>query len=114
MSDCIFCKIAEKKIPAAAVFEDDEIFAFNDVNPQAPVHILIIPKKHIPSVMDLKDKDRELIGKIHLVAQALAVKEKVSETGFRLIVNNGPDAGQAVGHLHFHLLGKRKLGWPPG
>jgi len=114
MPDCIFCKIIDKKIPSDIVLENNGIFAFRDINPQAPVHVLIIPKKHIPSLMDLHDTDGKLLGQVYAAAREIAKKEKVDETGFRIVVNNGADAGQAVAHLHFHLLGKRKLLWPPG
>ncbi|OGS20690.1 MAG: histidine triad nucleotide-binding protein [Elusimicrobia bacterium RIFOXYA2_FULL_39_19] len=114
MVDCIFCKIVNKSIPVNLIFEDDEIIAFRDINPQAPVHVLIIPRKHIDSTMDISKTDESLIGRIHTAAQKIAINESVDKTGFRIVSNNGPDAGQAVAHLHFHLLGKRKLNWPPG
>ena len=112
--DCIFCDIVEKKRPARVVYEDDRVLAFQDVSPQAPVHILIIPKKHISGITGLGDEDRQLIGHIHQVAARIARAESVYQCGFRLVVNSGPDAGQAIDHLHFHLLGGRILGWPPG
>jgi len=112
--ECIFCKIANGEIPTEKVYEDDRIIAFKDVNPGAPVHILIIPKKHIPGLSALTEDDTALMGKIILIAAQLAKEMSVSESGFRIVANNGPDAGQSVGHIHFHLLGGRKLGWPPG
>lgn len=114
MTDCIFCQIIEKKIPAKIVYEDEEIIAFRDINPQAPVHILLLPKKHIESVMKISEQDKSAISKIYTVASQIAKSESIAETGFRIVVNNGPDAGQAVKHLHFHLLGGRKFSWPPG
>lgn len=114
MADCIFCQIAQHKMQAKVIYEDNEIIAFRDINPQAPVHILIIPKKHISSVNDLSEVDDVLIGMIHRISKKIATDESCVETGFRLVLNTGPDAGQAVGHLHFHLLGGRKFSWPPG
>ena len=114
MEDCLFCKIVRKEIPATIVYEDDQILAFKDINPQAPVHILIIPRKHIPGVTALEEEDKELIGRIHLVASKIARDHSVFQCGFRLVINSGPDAGQEVQHLHFHFLGGRTLKWPPG
>ncbi len=114
MEDCLFCKIAKKEIPATIVYEDDQILAFKDINPQAPVHVLIIPKKHIDGVTKLEEEDKELIGRIHLLASKIARDHSVFQCGFRLVLNSGPDAGQAVPHLHFHFLGGRTLKWPPG
>ena len=114
MEKCLFCRIIKKEMESNILYEDDDILAFKDVNPQAPVHLLIIPKKHIPGITELEEEDKELIGKICLVAKRIAREQSVYQCGFRLVVNSGPDAGQAVQHLHFHLLGGRKLGWPPG
>ena len=114
MEGCIFCKIAEREIPAQVVYEDDEVMAFKDVNPAAPVHLLIIPKRHVQGVMSLTDSDKELIGHIMLIIQKLAQEMSVAEEGFRAVVNHGMNAGQSVPHLHFHLLGGRPMGWPPG
>ncbi len=110
---CIFCRIMEGKSPASIVYEDNEITAFEDINPQAPIHIVLVPKKHIPGVRDLSQNDAHLIGKIYLAAQRIA-QEKEIENGFRIVVNTGEDAGQSVFHLHFHLLGGRRMKWPPG
>jgi len=96
------------------VYEDDQVLAFKDINPQAPVHILIIPKRHISGVTTLEEGDEALVGHIHMVARKIARDKSVFQCGFRLVVNSGPDAGQAVDHLHFHLLGGRTLSWPPG
>lgn len=109
----IFKRILEREIPAKIAYEDDLCLAFHDISPQAPTHVLIIPKKEIPSVDDLTQADRELVGHLFLVAAQLAGQLGLS-TGYRLVVNCGPDAGQAVQHLHLHLLGGRSLKWPPG
>ena len=113
MSDCIFCAIAGHEIPTNAVYEDDRILCFHDLEPQAPVHVLVIPKKHIASLDDAGEEDQELLGyimvKIHEIAAELGL-----ENGYRVVINNGEDAFQTVKHLHFHILGKRKLTWPPG
>ncbi len=114
MGDCIFCRIVKKEIPSAVLYEDGDVLAFRDIDPKAPVHMLVIPKKHVPRLMDLSSSDFELVGKIHKVVQDLAKKEGIAEAGFRTVVNNGPHAGQAVDHLHYHVLGGRKFGWPPG
>jgi histidine triad (HIT) family protein len=114
MENCIFCKIARGDIKTDAVYENDRIIAFKDLNPGAPVHILIIPKAHISGVMALEDADKSLVGEIFLVARHLAEQFGIAEDGFRVVVNSGENAGQSVPHLHFHLLGGRKLGWPPG
>ena len=111
---CIFCEIINKNIPSEIVFEDDEIMAFRDVDPRAPVHILIIPKRHISGLSDAKESDKELMGRICLAAAEIAEREGINLSGYRLVANTGSDAGQAVDHLHFHLLGGRALGWPPG
>ncbi len=110
MEDCIFCKIIKGQIPSTIVYEDSDIIAFRDVDPQAPVHILVIPKKHISSLIDLKEEDELLIGKIYTVINKIAKKEEINEDGFRVIVNCGENGGQEVKHLHFHILGGKKLG----
>lgn len=112
MSDCLFCRIAAKEIKSSIVYEDDKVLAFNDINPQAPVHILVIPKAHADSFTDVKDYD--VIGYIYKIITKLAKEQGVAESGFRVVVNHGPAAGQAVKHLHFHLLGGRDFNWPPG
>jgi len=112
-NDCLFCRIICKEIKSAVVYEDQDVFAFKDINPQAPVHILVIPKKHIKATADLTEADKEIVGKIHLVCRDLAKQNKI-ENGYRIVANSGPDAGQSVFHLHFHLLGGRKFSWPPG
>lgn len=114
MSACIFCKIIKKEIPAKVVYEDDLVLAFWDINPQAPVHLLIIPKKHIPAAMDIKDEDSGILLRLYQFVQKTARDQGLEASGFRLVINNGRDAGQAVDHLHIHLLGGRKLQWPPG
>jgi len=112
--DCIFCKIANQEVSVPLVYLDERLAAFRDINPGAPVHILIVPKKHISGILELTDVDADLVGNIVQVAAELARQEGIAESGFRVVVNSGPDAGQSVQHLHFHLLGGRKLGWPPG
>ena len=110
MSDCIFCKIVNKEVPTNFIYEDEEIVAFNDINPQAPIHILVIPKKHISSLVELNKNDDNLIGRIFGVINEIAKKEKIDKSGFRVIMNCGEDAGQEVKHLHFHILAGKKLG----
>ena len=115
MADCIFCKIAHGEIPSTKVYEDDTVLAFRDLDPQAPEHVLIIPKKHLSSVLDFGAEDRELAAHILTdVVPALARTLGIDAGGFRLVANTGTDGGQTVGHLHFHLLGGRPLAWPPG
>jgi histidine triad (HIT) family protein len=114
MNDCLFCKVVARSIPAIIVHETDKTLAFRDINPRAPVHVLVIPKEHIDSLLTLEARHAAVLADIHLTVQAVARQEKVSESGFRLVVNNGKDSGQAVGHLHYHVLAGRKLGWPPG
>jgi len=111
MNDCLFCKIIKGEIPSNKVYEDDEILAFRDINPVAPVHILVIPKKHIDSLVQLEKEDELIIGKIYTVINKIANQEGIGEKGFRVIVNCGEDGGQEVKHLHFHLIGGKKLGF---
>ena len=113
MDDCIFCKIARKEM-GKLVYEDDTVAAFDDLNPQAPTHTLIIPKKHIEQLAAITPEDAALIGHIMEVANSIAADRSIASTGYRVVVNNGRAAGQSVDHLHFHLLGGRALGWPPG
>lgn len=110
----IFEKIGAREIPAQIVFEDDDVLAFKDVNPQAPVHILIVPKRVIPRLAEANESDQQLLGKLLLTAAKVARDLGLSESGYRLVINSGPDAGESVPHLHLHLLGKRSLAWPPG
>lgn len=113
-NDCIFCKIASGAIPTSALFEDDELIAFRDIRPQAPHHILIIPKRHIETIQDLTDSDQALVGKMILVANRISQEMVIAESGYRLVFNCRNDGGQEVYHIHIHLLGGRKMGWPPG
>jgi len=113
MKDCLFCKIVAGDVPARKVLEDTRLVAFHDVNPQAPVHVLIVPRKHVASLDDAADGDRELLGHVLIAARDLA-RELGVGSGYRLVVNCGADAGQSVFHIHFHLLGGRGMGWPPG
>jgi histidine triad (HIT) family protein len=112
-ANCLFCKIGAKKIPAKLVYEDDEVFAFEDINPQAPTHILICPRKHFASLHDASTEDEALLGRLQLVAAKFA-KERGLLPGYRTVFNNGSGAGQSVFHLHLHLLGGRNFRWPPG
>lgn len=114
MQDCIFCKIAAQEIPVQPIYEDHEIIAFRDINAQAPVHVLVIPKKHIANLLEVTQEDSLLIARMHSIVQRLAVELGVSEDGFRLVVNTKDNGGQTVHHLHFHLLGGRFMTWPPG
>ncbi len=112
-ADCLFCKIAAKQIPAKVVYEDAEIFAFEDIGPQAPTHLLICPRKHLTSLQDANAEDAALLGRMQLVATTLAGERKLKE-GFRTVINTGEHGGQSVLHLHLHLLGGRSMRWPPG
>lgn len=114
MADCIFCKIINREIPARIVYEDEKILAFDDIRPQAPVHTLIIPKEHFSSLKEADESRAELLGYILLKAREIAALKGIEASGFRIVLNTGPDSGQEVFHLHFHLLGGRQLGWPPG
>ena len=114
MNDCLFCGIVDGSVKANLVYQDDAVVAFNDIAPRAPVHILIIPRKHVASVSDIAAVDSALIGEIFLIAAKLACEQGIAESGYRVVVNSGADAGQSVLHIHYHLLGGRQLGWPPG
>lgn len=114
MEDCLFCKIVDKEIPAEVVFESDKLLAFKDINTQAPVHILIIPKEHITTTNDLSSKHKELVGDIILTAKRLASEYDIAEEGYRMVFNCNKNGGQAVYHVHLHLLGGRQMKWPPG
>ncbi len=110
----LFEKISNREIPAAIVYEEDDLIAFHDVNQQAPVHVLIVPKRPIPRIADAGDADAGLLGRLLLASRKVAELTGVLHSGYRLVINNGPDAGESVPHLHIHLLGKRPLAWPPG
>ena len=114
MSDCLFCKFARKEIPTRVVFEDDSCLAFEDINPKAPVHVLIIPKKHIGSINDMASEDEATLGHLAFVGRRIARDKKIDQSGYRAVINTGPDAGQSVFHIHLHLLGGRPMAWPPG
>jgi histidine triad (HIT) family protein len=114
MENCLFCKIATGAIPSKIVYQDEDVVAFEDINPQAPKHILLIPRQHIASIDDLTLNDGPILAKLFITAQKLAHDMGIDESGYRFLTNVGPDAGQSVFHLHFHLLGGRKFGWPPG
>lgn len=114
MRECIFCKIGSKEVPAAVIYEDETALAFEDVNPQAPVHTLIIPKKHIATTLDISEEDNALLGHLYHIANKIALKKGIAGRGFRLVMNTNPEAGQSVYHIHLHLLGGRPMRWPPG
>lgn len=114
MTDCLFCKIRDGEIPADIVYQDDHVLAFNDVNPQALVHVLIIPKKHIPTVNDVAAEDEIIMGKLFSAAKTIARQVGVSDDGYRLVTNCNEIAGQVVFHIHMHMLAGRNMGWPPG
>ena len=114
MSECLFCNIVGKKIPAKIVYEDDHTLAFDDINPQAPVHALVIPKKHVATVQDCNAQDQGLLGQLLFACVKVAKLKGVAESGYRMVANTGRDAGQTVSHLHFHVMGGRHMAWPPG
>ncbi|WP_448588142.1 histidine triad nucleotide-binding protein [Thermocrinis sp.] len=119
MKDCIFCKIVNKEIPSKGAYEDDSVYAFHDINPVAPIHILIVPKKHIFGIQSLEPEDEQLVGHMFYVARKLGEKLNLSspdstKDGYRLVFNVGENAGQSVFHLHLHLIGGRSMSWPPG
>ena len=114
MSDCLFCKIGSGQIPSKVVMQDDEILAFDDVNPQAPVHVLVIPKRHVVALNDVEAGDRALLASLLDAATLVARKKGIAESGYRVVANQGRDGGQSVFHLHLHVLGGRQMTWPPG
>lgn len=114
MNDCIFCKIVNKEIPAKIVYEDDRILAFDDIRPQAPIHTLLIPKQHYSSLNEIPTDKKELLGDILIKARSVAQEKGVRESGFRIVLNTARDSGQDVFHIHFHVLGGRRMTWPPG
>ena len=113
-SDCLFCRIVAKELPSTVVYETDEVLAFRDINPQAPTHVVVIPKAHYPDAASLAEADPALAGAVLAAAAAVARQEGVAESGYRLVFNTGPDAGQSVFHVHCHVLGGRSIAWPPG
>lgn len=114
MEGCLFCNLASGRIATDVIYSDEQVIAFRDVKPEAPVHVLIIPRRHIENILAAEDADETLLGHMLVVASRVARQEGVAESGFRLVINCNEDGGQSVGHLHIHLLGGRKLGWPPG
>jgi histidine triad (HIT) family protein len=114
MSDCLFCKIATGEIPSEKVFENDLMVGFRDIQPQAPIHIVIIPKKHIETTNDLTENDSELLSQMLLACRQIASDEGLAESGYRIVINCNKDGGQSVYHLHLHVLGGRRMSWPPG
>jgi histidine triad (HIT) family protein len=113
-TSCLFCRIAAGEIPADRVLETDELVAFRDIDPKAPVHVLLIPREHVASLADLEERHAGMVGRLHLAAGEIAGREGLAESGWRVVTNVGTDAGQSVAHLHLHLLGGRPLRWPPG
>ena len=113
MADCLFCKIAAGEIPSSKIYEDESVYAFSDINPQAPFHAIVIPKEHIASTDDINAQNSHLIAKVFEAIAKIAVQENL-EDGYRVVTNCGKDAGQTVGHIHFHVLARRYLQWPPG
>ncbi len=114
MEDCIFCKIINKEIPASLVFEDERIIAFDDINPQAPVHVLLIPKDHFPSLNEIPEEKKDVLSHLLLKAREIAREKEIGERGYRIVLNTARESGQDVLHIHFHLLGGRQMSWPPG
>ncbi len=114
MSQCLFCRIAAGEIPAKVIYSDDDVIAFHDINPQAPLHALVIPRKHIATINDIRSEDAALIGKLFLAAKQIAAEAGYADDGYRVVMNCGLDAGQTVFHIHLHVLAGRALGWPPG
>jgi histidine triad (HIT) family protein len=114
MSDCLFCKISNGQIPAKIVYQDDRAIAFEDIHPEAPTHVIIIPRKHISTILDIADEDQDVMGYLYLVAKRIAFDRSLAEDGFRLVVNYGKFGGQEIPHIHIHMLGGRLFGWPPG
>ncbi len=112
--DCLFCRIIAGEIPAKILFQDEHVFVFNDINPQAPVHILLVPKHHLASVNEIDDSNAFYVGKMFEAAKMMAASLNIAEKGYRLVANTGPGVGQSVAHLHLHLLGGRPMTWPPG
>lgn len=111
--NCLFCKILKKEVPSSKVYEDDDVYAFNDISPKAPTHVLVVPKVHIPRLSDINEKNAAITGKLLMVANKIAQERKITP-GYRVVINCNPGAGQSVFHLHLHLLGGRSLQWPPG
>lgn len=114
MSDCLFCKFVSGELQADVVFDDDDVMAFRDINPQAPMHVLVVPKQHVATINELTDKNAELVGRMYLAAKQVATEAGYAESGYRTVMNCNADAGQTVFHIHLHVLAGRELGWPPG
>ncbi len=114
MTDCIFCKIAGGEMTADVIFEDDDVIAFRDISPKAPTHVLVIPRRHISTLNDLGESDVEIVARMVHAAQKIALQEGISDGGYRTVINCNTDGGQAVYHIHLHLLGGRQMSWPPG
>ena len=111
---CLFCKIVNKEVPAKLLFEDDDVVAFHDINPGAPTHVLVIPKRHVASLNDVGPAEAELLGKIVVAGRRVAEETGIADKGYRVVINTGPSAGQSVFHIHMHVIGGRAMSWPPG
>lgn len=114
MDDCVFCKIVNKEVPSSLVFEDKKMIAFDDINPQAPIHILLIPKEHFTSLNEIPEEKKDALSHLLLKARQIAREKEIAENGYRIVLNTAKDSGQEVLHIHFHLLGGRQMHWPPG
>lgn len=114
MADCLFCKMVRGEIDPDVVYRDEHVLAFRDINPQAPMHVLVVPREHIATINDLNDEHRELVGRMYLAARTIAEQEGLAERGYRTVMNCNPESGQSVYHLHLHVLGGRPMHWPPG
>ncbi len=114
MTECLFCKIIGGEVPSTIIYSDDDIVAIEDINPQAPTHVLVLPRKHIPTTLDIGDDDLELMGRCLAASNQIAREKGIDGSGFRIVLNSGADAGQSVYHIHFHLIGGRPMMWPPG
>jgi len=114
IAECIFCKVAHGKLPAYILYKDDHVVAFHDINPQAPVHVLVVPNKHIPDIETAAEEDGDIVARLFQVAARVALDLRFAKNGYRLVLNNGAEAGQIVPHLHLHVMSGRRFGWPPG
>ena len=114
MTECLFCKIIGGEVPSTTIYSDDDVVAIEDINPQAPTHVLVLPRKHIPTTLDIGDDDLELMGRCLAASSQIAREKGIDGSGFRIVLNSGADAGQSVDHIHFHLIGGRPMMWPPG
>lgn len=114
MATCLFCRVVAKEVPSRIVYEDDQVVAFQDINPQAPTHLLVVPKRHLDHLLEIEERDVALLGHLILLVNRLARERRLAQSGYRVVINCGADGGQTVAHLHLHLLGGRPMAWPPG